>query len=347
MADEYEIARKKARAAQRKLTYSAVLSVRSIITDFIEGITRGLPRLFRSPTAANQQAANKTIHLSGVVMAEALEQTIDESRDETADTVEHFWEQAGAQYAIALGAGAIAAVAAARLKQPTATLVGVWDDLSPNQWRTILRGYTHSTTSEVAAVVKQAMMERESADELASRLRRYVMGSEPFQKAFDGTKIDLRKIPKHLRGSAQQMMFNSQRIAHTEMQNARATAELQSFWDDPLVDAVIWELSPNRGQSWTPPDECDLLAAGNFYGLGPGVYPIRKCPPPPHPFDRCERRPRLREVADAGNKKPNPDLIHSPLDNIIPFPSAGRVTTVVVRRAREAAWNAIQLGMTT
>jgi hypothetical protein len=36
------------------------------------------------------------------------------------------------------------------------------------------------------------------------------------------------------------------------------------------------------------PDVCDYHARGDFFGLGPGIYPKAKAPRPPlHPFCRC------------------------------------------------------------
>jgi hypothetical protein len=64
-------------------------------------------------------------------------------------------------------------------------------------------------------------------------------------------------------------------------------------------------LSPFRG-ALDGPDVCDALAINDFYGLGPGVYPITAVPPPSHPFCRCERVPLLRAPELAVEPKPDP-----------------------------------------
>jgi hypothetical protein len=48
------------------------------------------------------------------------------------------------------------------------------------------------------------------------------------------------------------------------------------------------------------------LAENDFYGLGPGVYPVHAVPLPPHPFDRCERVPITRPLERANDPKPAP-----------------------------------------
>jgi hypothetical protein len=53
------------------------------------------------------------------------------------------------------------------------------------------------------------------------------------------------------------------------------------------------------------PDECDALAFSDFYGLGPGNYPVTDVPAPPHPWDRCERVPGV-VPSKAGEPKPLP-----------------------------------------
>lgn len=198
---------------------------------------------------------------------------------------------------------------------PAVPPIQAWNyyaSLSPaGNWKTVLKSATIDAAEEADALVKQALLKGWSPIDLASRLRRYVDGAETFEQLFEQDalghlRLDLRKVPKSLRGAARQVEYNARRIAFSELHNARAEADLQQFISDPVVEAVRWTLSPDRG-TLVPPDQCDVLAAVNLYGMGPGVYPVRRVPLPPHPFDRCNRIPVLRRWAQRNDPKPDPE----------------------------------------
>lgn len=210
--------------------------------------------------------------------------------------------------------------------------------LAPRLWKTVLSRYVHQAAIEVGTTYSDLLRRGMDPDLLARRLRKYVLGAESFQDAFPD--IDLNIIPSNLRSSAGQMIFNSTRLAFTEFHNARALAEVKLWLLDPLVGAVQWTLSPNRG-TLKSPDECDLLAKGDFYGLGEGVYPVARVPRTPHPFDRCERIPIRRDWSRRNDTKPDPNLLITPLDTSIIFPRGGRITANAATRARHSALGAI------
>lgn len=192
-------------------------------------------------------------------------------------------------------------------------------------------------------------------EELARRLRRYVTGSEKFAPLFtevptqQGTvaKLDLRKIPKEDLGATQQMVHNARRIAFSEPHNARAEAEIGHMRTDPFVEAVRWTLSPVRSTvGWAAPDECDYLAVNNVWGLGPGIYPVDRVPPPPHPWDRCEKMPVLRPPARM--EHPKPHGFEPKRDSVVDggdIPNERRVTPAAAERIRQNAWEAIRFPM--
>jgi hypothetical protein len=121
-------------------------------------------------------------------------------------------------------------------------------------------------------------------------------------KSFEALARELRPF---VQGTFETVRFNATRIAYSEIHNARAEAEVQHFAEDPLIEAVAWRLAPDRGSN-RGPDACDALAENDFYGLGPGVYPVHAVPLPPHPFDRCERVPITRPLERANDPKPAP-----------------------------------------
>lgn len=79
------------------------------------------------------------------------------------------------------------------------------------------------------------------------------------------------------RGSA---MDNAQRLFRTEINRAHGEAYMLGGEGSPGFVGWRYLLSPAHPE----PDICDLYAAQNLYGLGPGVYPSRaKTPWPAHP----------------------------------------------------------------
>ncbi|MCW5624408.1 MAG: hypothetical protein KIT73_06820 [Burkholderiales bacterium] len=75
-------------------------------------------------------------------------------------------------------------------------------------------------------------------------------------------------------------MDNALRLFRTEINRAHGEAFMMRAEDTPGFIGFRFLLSPAHPE----PDICDLLAAQNLYGLGPGVYPSRqKLPWPAHP----------------------------------------------------------------
>jgi hypothetical protein len=196
-----------------------------------------------------------------------------------------------------------------RIQIPNLTMAGQWESLGKGAatWRTLLRGHVKNAVDDAQHVVTRALLEGMSPDELSKRLRPYVLGAESFQEAFRGAGEITDAILKDpvQTGAAKRLRFNADRIAFSEIHNARGEAELQAFAQDPFVEAVKWQLSPNRGKVRRP-DGCDGLAKTDFFGMGPGIYPIAQVPTFPHPFCRCERVPVPRGIEDMHKPKPNP-----------------------------------------
>jgi len=75
-------------------------------------------------------------------------------------------------------------------------------------------------------------------------------------------------------------MDNAMRVFRTEINRAHGEAYMLGGEGKPYFGGWRFDLSPRH----PAPDICNLLAAQNLYGLGPGVYPSRaKCPWPAHP----------------------------------------------------------------
>lgn len=74
-------------------------------------------------------------------------------------------------------------------------------------------------------------------------------------------------------------LFNAERLLRTEMNRAFTESFVSAAFTHPDVAAVKFKLSPAHPR----PDICDLYAAANLHGLGPGVYPQGAHPYPAHP----------------------------------------------------------------
>ncbi|MFZ4286641.1 hypothetical protein [Variovorax sp. HJSM1_2] len=75
-------------------------------------------------------------------------------------------------------------------------------------------------------------------------------------------------------------VWKAERVLRTEINRAHGEAYMQGGEGTPGFAGWRYLLSPQHPK----PDICDLLAAQNLYGLGPGVYPTRAaCPWPAHP----------------------------------------------------------------
>lgn len=222
-------------------------------------------------------------------------------------------------------------------------------------WRTLIRTNAISSAQEANQILIMAAQEGVGPEEVARRLRKYVTGSEDFQGLFtkvptksgEVAKLDLRKLPKELRGASRQMVNSSRRIAFSELHNARAEAEVQHLLADPFVAYARWTLSPVRSTvGWMPPCECDYLAGNDLYGLGPGAYPISSWPRPPHPLDRCEKTPITRPTSEL--KEPKPQGVQPSQEHVLSggfVPNGDRLSPKGAQRLRERAWSAIDFGI--
>jgi hypothetical protein len=331
----YDLARARARQAQGALNLEQAYAVRKSLLQFADRLTiqmgRGNPSVAATRNIVLQQA--KTL-------LDEIDKSIKTGRAVSFEQTLEVWKKGGADYAQSKG---VTGAEVSRLSSPAVDMLGAFESVVPAAtWKTLLQTNAVRAAQESTAIIREAITEGMGPDELARRLRRYVAGAEKFDRVF-GDTIDLRNIPEDLRGAARQMTFNAERIAFSELHNARAEAEIQHFISDPFVEAVKWALSPDRGTLATP-DECDYLAQSDFYGLGPGVYPVEAVPTTPHPFDRCEKDPVTRATSEIDKPKPSPDLQIDPRGTGVPFPRGGQISPNAVARARASAAQAIENG---
>lgn len=201
-----------------------------------------------------------------------------------------------------------------------------------------LRQDVRGAAQGVDAIIREALVAQQSPEKLARKLRPYVLGSETFTAE---ELQDLRKVPKARRDDARRLKYNTDRIALTEMGNAAHEAQVQSMTEAPQVAGSRWRLSPVRGTQQDKPDECNVLADQDLYGLGKGVYPVERVPTRPHPFCRCWLQSVTRPMSEWGRAKPAPGLRARPSEEGLEdlSPAAQRSA---VAHAREAVAHGVQ-----
>lgn len=119
----------------------------------------------------------------------------------------------------------------------------------------------------------------------------------------DGAGADL--LARKLRVAFEEKVrYFANRIAQTELHRFYAELRARQLLDDPDLQVVQWQLSPDHPR----PDICDYFAEVDAYGLGPGHYPKAAAPvPSPHPFCRCILAPKLTMSADRARFNPDAD----------------------------------------
>lgn len=345
-----------ARARQGALALDAAGRIRTALEEYAHNLEQQVLRMQRrglltAEASRFARESRKTFRVAAQQLERRITGATAEGRDLTFQEVQAVWERASLQLAAARRLNPDAILGA--IRAPPATMLGAFESVGgAHRWQTLVKGHALRSADEANRIVRMGIAEGIGPDELARRLRPYVTGSEPFQKLFtdvptlsgEVATLDLRSIPKDLRGAANRMRHNAERIAYTELHNARWEAEVQHMTNDPLVKAVRWRLSPFRGLSRSHvPDACDMLATSDFYGLGDGVYPLTKVPPPPHPWCRCELEPVTRGSRDAREPKPDPEQqLHVPdaeLPKKVPGvkPSKARIEAVRAQTAEALA----------
>jgi hypothetical protein len=309
-AKTYLEAQLEARALAGSMAVDTGKRVEAELKAFAERLSAKLAALPTGTDAARQAAlfeSRRIVTVAAETLHHKLETAIAEGRALLFTEVEELWQVAGEAAWDALGAGVPLALAGG-VVTPALTLAGAYEALGGAGWKTALQGHIATAAQDIDAIVRRGLLEGVDFERLARQIRPYVAGAEEFHTAFGAEAFaklqDLGKASGPQREAARKLTYNAKRIAYSEIHNARAEAEVQHYALDPMIDAVVWTLSPFRG-ALHGPDICDALALSDFYGLGPGVYPLDAVPLPPHPFDRCERVPRLRDPKQAHLPKPS------------------------------------------
>lgn len=166
--------------------------------------------------------------------------------------------------------------------------------LSDRLWRVASTAQT-----ELRAVVENGIVRGQSSYQAALE---YIQQGKPVPAALD-LGMQARQAAK-LAAKAEALLVNpngdvlyaAHRVVRTEMNRAYVESNVASLAQHPDVVGIRYLLSPLHPKR----DICDMYAAANLYGLGPGVYPPSDLPYPAHPNTLCTiEAVFVDEVSDA------------------------------------------------
>jgi hypothetical protein len=176
-------------------------------------------------------------------------------------------------------------------------------------FRTIRR----SGAADVNRIIKRALVRGQSSSVLERQLRMYIGAPGSLLEGDAVLLRDLRKIGyatlrefglpedpellREIRKEAATIRGKAQLIARTEIMGAQHEAHVESAARSPVVAGLRVTLSGRH----PAPDQCDIAAEVDFYGLGPGVYPPDRAPSRFHPRCLCLFLDVLRPVAEWGS----------------------------------------------
>jgi hypothetical protein len=328
-ATAYREAMRAARARGLSIDHLAAKRIARALEEFARELERALRAI---PPGQGRAAAARSVEVvrqAANDLERAIVTAVREGRDLSAEHTLDVWRKATERVArerdipdALLGA----------IVRPELTTLHAFEALrAPETWRTLVRSHVVNAATEAAAIMRDNLARGVAPDTIARALGPYVRGSERLPREFLNGAVTFSELPAEQQKAARAMRHNATRIAFSETHNARREAEVFHFQNDPLISLARWTLSPNRGTQ-TKPDVCDALATLDWYGLGPGVYPLTKVPTSPHPWDRCEVLPLTRPLSELHAPKRTATLQLDPGHVALPF--AHKLTPRAVVRIR-------------
>lgn len=113
------------------------------------------------------------------------------------------------------------------------------------------------------------------------------------------------EIPDVQMQRARSLLFDSRRIATSEINQAYDASDKVAAAESPVVDVLQWEVSGRHAGLPSSPDVCDVAAEADLQGLGPGRYHKATVPSLLHPHCACRTRKILLDPSEWG-KEPRP-----------------------------------------
>ncbi len=150
-------------------------------------------------------------------------------------------------------------------------------DLSERVWR-LNQGAKEALQRAIASAVIRGESATRAAQDLV--LKGQSIPGDMAQLARGGQAGHMVKLADLLTSRDGGEAWKAERVLRTELNRAHGEAFMGGAIKTPGFAGFRFLLSPAHPE----PDICDLLAAQNIHGLGPGVYPTRELTPwPAHP----------------------------------------------------------------
>lgn len=150
-------------------------------------------------------------------------------------------------------------------------------NLSERIWR-LNQGAKEALQRAVASAVIRGNSAARAAQELL--MKGQAIPGDMQQLAKGGLAGHVAQLADLLTSRDGGEVWKAERVLRTEINRAHGEAFMAGAIETPGFAGFRYLLSPMHPE----PDICDLLAAQNIHGLGPGVYPTRELTPwPAHP----------------------------------------------------------------
>ncbi|WP_298042549.1 hypothetical protein [uncultured Clostridium sp.] len=140
--------------------------------------------------------------------------------------------------------------------------------------------YSNGTMKDIQYVLTKGMAEQKSYLEIIKDLEKYVNPSAKKDWNFGQVYPNLKN---------KTVDYNAQRLLRTSMNHMFYSQNVSNAKNNPFIEAMHWELSPEHGARQVDrfgEDECDDYASNDYYNLGQGNFPPAEVPVP-HPNCLC------------------------------------------------------------
>lgn len=145
----------------------------------------------------------------------------------------------------------------------------------PSVFRTLIKRHMAEAQPELNRMIESAVARGVSPDRLTKDIARLISGNEIDSAAYGQARAAT--------SGARTVYTDARMIAVSEVNNALRESNATLLASSRTISAAKWQLSGAHPRE----DECDVLAASDFYGLGVGMFPVEAWPTAPHPHCGC------------------------------------------------------------
>ena len=208
-----------------------------------------------------------------------------------------------------------------------------------NTYKTLQKRNLIHLADSVERDIAQGLNEGRSWKQLRSDLAKTMLFEQNTpEELLKKDIIYLRDIGSDATGgktAMKKMLFDVDRIARTEINNAYTEADRAGAERSPVIKGIRWTLSGRHEGLPSSPDICDVYAEMDDHGMGAGVYFAETLPARPHPFCLCNILFEMRTPEEWGLPKPEPTQPRRVSENDVRRVLGRDKTDNEVKRVRE------------